>query len=81
MNLKSWLVALFLAGAAVAGGNYVYNRGAIEQDLNSENLGISAEDLSVNLSDIERIIAGIKNAAVQLKNGISNIIDEYIDRP
>jgi len=80
MTLKSWLVALTLAGFAVAGGSYVYNKGAIETDLQSENLGISEQDMNIDLEDVNTFMDGIKNVAGRLRDGISNIIDEYIDK-
>lgn len=78
MNLKSWIIALLIAGSTVVGTGYVYNKGAIETELQSENLGLS--EGSIGLDDVGSFLDGIKNAARQLKDGIGNIIDEYIDK-
>lgn len=79
MNLKSWLFTLIIAGSGVVGGNYVYNKGDVDSDLKTENLGISETDTNIDLDDVGGFIDGIKNVAGQLKEGISNILDEYID--
>jgi hypothetical protein len=80
MTLKNWVFALIIAGATVAGGNYVYDQGAIETDLQTENLGISEVDTDIHLDDISGWVDGIKGIADQLKEGIKNIIDEYLDK-
>jgi len=80
MNLKNWLFALIIAGSGVAGGSYIYNKGEVDTDMQTQNLGISEEDTNINLDDVDGFIDGIKNMAGQLKDGIKNIINEYIDK-